>query len=175
MAFLVLLMTLCPPSASSVLLPMPSYFNNLMAMSLQSVKPIYIPSEPSDAFKPSLSAARTHLAEHALNPTATPPKAIVLVTPNNPTGTVYSPEDLKEWFDLAKQYKVALVLDETYRDFVEGPDGKRGVPHNLYKEKDWRGTLVCLGGFSSTLSNERFRVYVTADKSQRVTGYQAIV
>ncbi|KAL7419837.1 hypothetical protein Q5752_005753 [Cryptotrichosporon argae] len=138
MAFLVLLMTLCPPG-SSVMLPLPTYFNHAMCLSLQSLTPVYIPCSPSSAFAPSIEAARAAFAS------ATPaakPRMIVLTSPNNPTGATYTPAQLRAWFDLAKQNAVALVLDETYREFVDGP------PHELFKDPEWRSTLVSLGSFS---------------------------
>ncbi|CAD6574667.1 MAG: hypothetical protein TREMPRED_001194, partial [Tremellales sp. Tagirdzhanova-0007] len=144
MAFLTLLMAVCPPG-SAVLLPLPSYFNHTMSLSLQSLKPVYIPCQPDSTFTPSLDAARAYLSD----PKGEPPRMITLVTPNNPTGAVYEPEELKRWYDLAKEFKVALVVDETYRDFVEGSgDEAGGWPHRLFEEEDWRGTLVSLGSFS---------------------------
>ena len=151
MAFLVLLMTLCPPG-SSVLLPLPSYFNHTMSLSLQSLNPVYIPGDPARHFAPSIDAARAYLSAQGNGD----PRMISLVTPNNPTGAVYSPEELKEWYDLAKEFKVALVLDETYRDFVVDGHGRAGgVPHRLFEEEDWRGTLISLGSFSSVWSLRR--------------------
>jgi aspartate/methionine/tyrosine aminotransferase len=142
MAFLLLLMVLCPPG-SSVLLPYPAYFNHYMSLSFQSLHPAWIPCDPQNAFRPSLEVARQLLEnpEHER-------RAIVLVTPNNPTGLVLSPDELKQWYDLAREFEVALILDETYRDFVEAPEG-RGVPHRLFEDPDWRGTLISLGSFSS--------------------------
>ena len=147
MAFLVLIMALCPLNTSSVLLPLPTYFNQAMSLSLQSVKPVYIPCDPAHAFKPSLSSARAYLGTHQNDPVK--PRMIVLVTPNNPTGTVYSHEEIHDWYFLAKEYKVALILDETYRDFVLGDGNPRGVPHRLFEEPEWRRTAVCVGSFSS--------------------------
>ncbi|ODO09314.1 hypothetical protein I350_02914 [Cryptococcus amylolentus CBS 6273] len=151
MAFLSLLMTLCPPGKSEVLLPLPAYFNQAMSLSLQDVKPVYIPCDPENKFKASLNKAREHL-EGVKKETGRERQArmIVLVSPNNPTGTVYTHQEIKEWYELAKEYHLALVLDETYRDFVEdgGDQGKRGQPHALFEEPDWRGTLVSLGSFS---------------------------
>lgn len=151
MAFLVVLMALCPPHTSAVMLPLPNYFNHAMSLSLQSVKPVYIPCDPDNSFTPSISSARKYLQSHTTpsGDQSVKVRMIVLCTPSNPTGRGYSREELKEWYDLAREYKVALVLDETYRDFVEGSDGKRGVPHGLFKEKDWRSTVVSLGSFSS--------------------------
>jgi aspartate/methionine/tyrosine aminotransferase len=145
MAFLVILMALCPPNTSSVLLPLPTYFNNAMSLSLQSVKPIYIPCDPDNSFSASLPAAKTYLAKAKEEDGEVKVRMIVLVTPSNPTGAVYTPEELMEWYNLAKEYGVALVLDETYRDFVEG------IPHGLFGLEDWRSTLISIGSFSSVL------------------------
>ncbi|WVQ73868.1 hypothetical protein IAR50_003449 [Cryptococcus sp. DSM 104548] len=151
MAFLSLLMTLCPPGKSEVLLPLPAYFNQAMSLSLQDVKPVYVPCDPDNKFKASFNKAREYLEgiknEEGIERQV---RMIVLVSPNNPTGTVYTHQDIKEWYELAKEHRVALVLDETYRDFVEDEEdmGKRGQPHALFEEPDWRGTLVSLGSFS---------------------------
>jgi aspartate/methionine/tyrosine aminotransferase len=147
MAFLTLLMALCPPG-SSVLLPLPAYFNNSMCLSLQSVKPVYVPSDPSHSFLPNISAARFQLKSHA-GKQVEGVRMIVLVSPNNPTGSVMPPDVIRQWYDLAKEFGVALVLDETYRDFVEDGAGGRGKPHGLFELKDWDRTLICLGSFSS--------------------------
>jgi aspartate/methionine/tyrosine aminotransferase len=84
------------------------------------------------------------------------PRMIMLTTPHNPTGTVMSNETLQKWYDLAREYEIALVLDETYRDFVvdhepgDADEVRRVEPHKLFDLPDWRGTLVSLGSFSST-------------------------
>ncbi|WVW79746.1 hypothetical protein I302_101716 [Kwoniella bestiolae CBS 10118] len=144
MAFLVLIMALCPPG-SSVMVPLPSYFNQMMVFSLQGVKPIFIPCDTANGFKPDIQAAKEYLATQEKEKK---PRMIVLVSPNNPTGSVYTHDELREWYNLAKSHEIALVLDETYRDFVEDDKGERGVPHTLFEEVDWRETLISLGSFS---------------------------
>ena len=160
MAFLLLLMTLCPPGRSSALIPLPAYFNHDMSLSLQSIKPVYIPCDPAGGFRPSLQAAREHLELAKKEDGPIKPKMIVLVTPNNPTGAVYPADELEKWFDLAKEFGIALILDETYRDFVEPSNAAstssaeeegRGRPHRLFERPDWRTTLVSLSSFSSKL------------------------
>jgi aspartate/methionine/tyrosine aminotransferase len=71
-------------------------------------------------------------------------RAIALVTPNNPTGAEYPPALLEAFFDLAREAGVALVLDETYRDFHSG----EGAPHELFRRPDWAETLIHLYSFS---------------------------
>ncbi|KAH9919209.1 PLP-dependent transferase [Epithele typhae] len=81
-------------------------------------------------------------------------KAIVLVTPNNPTGAIYPPNLLASFASLAREHNLALVLDETYRDFVSS-----GAPHHLFSPSSvgdapldwaWRTTLVHLFSFSKS-------------------------
>lgn len=75
---------------------------------------------------------------------------IVLVTPSNPTGAIYTPKELREWYDLAKEFGVALVLDETYRDFVDPrPEEEREAPHDLFEIQGWQDTLISIGSMSS--------------------------
>lgn len=174
MAFLAVLMVLCPPG-SSILLPLPAYFNITMSCSLQNVNPVYIPSLPDDGFKPSLSAARKLLSKDRNSDASEDDKGegkkegsirmIVLISPNNPTGAVYTPHELKGWYDLAEEFGVALLLDETYRDFVEDMSGDdegavngeagvsrargRGKPHGLFEIDGWRRRLISISSMSS--------------------------
>ena len=45
-------------------------------------------------------------------------RAILLCTPGNPTGAVYSPEDLQKIKELVLKYDLYLISDEVYREFV---------------------------------------------------------
>ena len=57
-------------------------------------------------------------------------RAIVLVTPNNPTGAVYPPATIDAFAKLCAERGIALVLDETYRDFID-PDEP---PHGCFAD-----------------------------------------
>ena len=76
------------------------------------------------------------------------------MTPNNPTGAIYPPELISAFYDLAKAKGLALVLDETYRDFrVEA-----SPPHGLFARTDWAETLVQLYSFSKVYALTGYRV-----------------
>ena len=81
-------------------------------------------------------------------------RAIVLVTPNNPTGAVYPAEVLDEFLDVARSAGCALVVDETYRDFLA--EGSR--PHDMFAASGWRDTLVHLYSFSKVYCLTGYRV-----------------
>jgi aspartate/methionine/tyrosine aminotransferase len=71
-------------------------------------------------------------------------KAIALVSPNNPAGVEYPDALITAFYDLAKRYKLALIIDETYRDF----DSRTDLPHTLFQDPDWSDTLMHLYSFS---------------------------
>jgi len=81
-------------------------------------------------------------------------RAIVLVTPNNPTGAIYPPELIEAFYELAREKGLALVLDETYRDFRE----ETSPPHDLFRKPGWEATLVQLYSFSKVYSLTGYRV-----------------
>jgi aspartate/methionine/tyrosine aminotransferase len=72
-------------------------------------------------------------------------RAVVLVTPNNPTGATYSPELIAQFAKLCRDHGAWLVLDETYRDFI--PEAA-GAPHGLFQDAAWRDHVVHLYSFS---------------------------
>jgi aspartate/methionine/tyrosine aminotransferase len=94
-------------------------------------------SAPS--FLPSVSAATSLISAHPGKV-----KGIVLVTPNNPTGAIYPDELLHDFAKLAAKEKVPLVIDETYREFVQER------PHSLFAKTEWRKYLIHLFSFSKS-------------------------
>ena len=79
----------------------------------------------------------------------------MLVTSNNPTGAIYPPEAIRAFHRLAREAGLALVLDETYRDFLPGGEAP---PHPLFAESGWEETLVHLYSFSKVYSLTGYRV-----------------
>jgi histidinol-phosphate/aromatic aminotransferase/cobyric acid decarboxylase-like protein len=71
-------------------------------------------------------------------------RAIVLCTPNNPTGAIYPPDVLAAFYDLAQSRGLALILDETHKDFR--PDTTSA--HDLFNRPEWDETLIQLYSFS---------------------------
>lgn len=126
------MISLCQ-SGDEVILPTPWYFNNEMVLRQLSISLIPLPCSPP-SFLPSVANARSLVTPKT--------RALVLVSPNNPTGAIYPKELLREFAELAKETGVALVLDETYRELVEGK------PHDLFEETEWRKYLVHLFSFS---------------------------
>lgn len=121
-------------AGDEVILPLPFYFNHKMWLDMEGVKTVPLPTGddlmPDPERAAGLITART--------------RAIVLISPNNPTGREYPADILRAFFDLARSHGLALILDETYRDFHSQP----GAPHGLFADPDWDDTLIHLYSFS---------------------------
>jgi len=94
-----------------IIMTEPGYANYLgfAVMAGITVKPVT--SRIEDGFAlPSVEAF-----EKALTPRT---KAILLCNPNNPTGYLYSPEELFRLRDIVKAHDLFLISDEVYREFV---------------------------------------------------------
>lgn len=132
-AFAATIAALCG-AGDEVIIPVPWYFNHKMWLDLADVRAV--PLQVGGDMLPDLDTARALITPRT--------KAIVLVTPNNPTGVEYPAGLLRAFYDLAKQQGITLIVDETYRDF----DSRTGAPHSLFQDPDWSDHLVHLYSFS---------------------------
>jgi aspartate/methionine/tyrosine aminotransferase len=121
-------------AGDEVILPTPWYFNHKMWLDMQGIRAVPLPCGPD-------MVPRAEDAAALIGPRT---RAIVLVSPNNPTGAEYPAGTLRAFFDLARDRGIALIVDETYRDF----DSRQGAPHDLFTDPAWRGTLIHLYSFS---------------------------
>lgn len=117
-----------------VILPTPWYFNHKMWLDMAGVRAIDLKTD--DNLLPDPDAARALITDKT--------RAIALVTPNNPGGVEYPSELVRDFYDLARETGIRLLVDETYRDF----DSRSGPPHDLFSQPDWQDTLVHLYSFS---------------------------
>jgi aspartate/methionine/tyrosine aminotransferase len=127
-----------------IILPVPYYFNHNMWLQMERVVPKYMMLErpfipdPKEAAK--LISSKT--------------RAIVLVTPGNPTGAVIPSAILIEFADLAKANGLKLIVDETYRHF-----GSVDTQfHDLFRKANWHETAVFLYSFSKEFAIPGYRV-----------------
>jgi len=142
-AFCAALATIAGPG-DAVMLPVPWYFNHRMWLDLMGITAVPLPCGPD--MLPDARAARDRVTPKL--------RAIVLVTPNNPTGAEYPAALVAEFAGIARAAGAALILDETYRDF----DSRAGPPHGLFADPGWRDVLVHLYSFSKAFRLTGHRV-----------------
>ncbi len=142
-------------AGDEVILPTPWYFNHKMWLDMSGVRTVPLPTDAS--MIPDVATAARLVTGRT--------RAIVLVTPNNPTGAEYPAETLAAFRDLARSHGIALVVDETYRDFHAGS----GAPHALFADPDWHDTVIDLYSFSKTyrLTGHRVGAVIASDKILR--------
>jgi aspartate/methionine/tyrosine aminotransferase len=109
MAFMNAVLALCDP-ADEVILPAPYYFNHEMAITLANGTPVLVPTDENYQLQPDLIAA-------AITPKT---RAIVTVSPNNPTGAVYSEASLRTVNELCRTKGIYHISDEAYEYFTYG-------------------------------------------------------
>ncbi|MEL6644588.1 MAG: aminotransferase [Pseudomonadota bacterium] len=148
-AFTAILATLAAPG-DAVMLATPWYFNHKMALDMAGVTAIALPT--GAGLIPDAEAAAERITDRT--------RAIALVSPNNPGGAEYPGETLAAFRDLARARGIALIVDETYRDFYSGD----GAPHDLFADPDWDDTLIHLYSFSKAyrLTGHRVGAIVAA-------------
>ena len=130
----------------SVMLPTPWYFNHKMTLDMFGIEAIPLPCSAESGMLPDAAAA-----EHLLTPRT---RAIVLVTPNNPTGAIYPASTIERFAELAAAHGAKLIIDETYRDFI--PAG--GPPHKAFQSDTWENTIIQLYSFSKAYAMPGLRV-----------------
>ena len=110
-AMMVAMMTACDPGDRVVVFS-PFYENYAADAILSGAEPIYVPLEPPD-FR-----YRREALEKAFE---RKPKAIVVCNPSNPTGKVFTREELTEILALAERHDAFVILDEPYEHIVYEP------------------------------------------------------
>lgn len=126
-------------AGDEVILPAPWYFNHKMWLDMQGIT--CVPLQPGPGLIPRAADAAAAITAKT--------RAIVLVSPNNPGGVEYPAETLAAFRDLARSRGLALIVDETYRDFDSRHSALTGGrPHELFTDPNWDDSLIQLYSFS---------------------------
>lgn len=133
-----------------VIIPTPAFGLYEAVVRLCRAVPVFLPTEGH-----SFQIDRASLAA-ALTPRT---KAIVLTSPNNPTGCIYSKETLDAVHDLLKDKPVFVLCDDVYRTLTYVKDY-----HSFAEYQDMRDRIVVVQSFSKPYAMTGWRVgYVMAD------------
>ncbi len=141
-------------AGDEVILPTPWYFNHKMWLDMTGVKAV--PLSGGAGLIPDADAAAGLITDRT--------RAIVLVSPNNPGGVEYPGETLAAFRDLCRARGLALIVDETYRDF----DSRTGAPHDLFHDPDWDDVLIQLYSFSKAYRLTGHRVGAVVASTARL-------
>ncbi|WNB76754.1 pyridoxal phosphate-dependent aminotransferase [Methylomonas koyamae] len=109
MAFLNTIMAISDPG-DEIILPTPYYFNQEMAIEMLGC--VTVPVLTREDYQLDLNALQEAIT--------TKTRAIVTVSPNNPSGAVYPEADLRAVNRLCKQHGIFHISDEAYEYFTYG-------------------------------------------------------
>ena len=109
MAFLNVLRAIVDPG-DEIILPMPYYFNQEMAVRMLNCTPVAVPTDAN--FQLQLDALRAAITRKT--------RAIVTVSPNNPSGAVYPEASLRAVNQLCSEHSLYHISDEAYEYFTYG-------------------------------------------------------
>lgn len=143
-AFWLAMVTLCR-AGDQVVVQAPCYFDHPMALDMLGIEGVYAPFVESSGGLPDPAVIESLITERT--------RALLLVSPSNPTGAITPADTIRQLFHIARRHNIALVLDETYHEFI--PGGVR--PHQLFSETEWHNTFVQITSFGKTFALTGYR------------------
>ena len=102
-----------------VLIPVPSWTSYFEMVGLARATVVPVPTDPARGFKVSADDLRRHATGDT--------KGVMLNSPNNPTGSVYSADELRALFELAEERGWWMITDEIYLRIVYGAAATSGL------------------------------------------------
>jgi len=136
-----------------IIIPEPTYTSYREVIILSGCQPVFVPLKEKNGW-----ALDTEKIEQAVTPKT---KAIFYCNPNNPTGIIYTKEQLLKLGEMADKYNLFLISDEVYKDFVFSKDNL----FSLAEIPELRKKVIRLFSFSKTYAMTGWRIgYVNADR-----------
>ncbi len=140
MAFVNALLAIADPG-DEIILNLPYYFNHEMAVTMASCKPVLVPTDENYQLQPeTIARAITDRT-----------RAVVTVSPNNPTGAVYSESALRAVNEICRDRGIYHISDEAYEYFTYD-DAKHFSPGSIAGSDEYTISLFSLSkayGFAS--------------------------
>ena len=155
-------LALCQPG-DEVLVPTPCWVSYLEMVKLSGAVPVLVPNLEENGFALNLEGIRA-----AITPRT---KAILINTPNNPTGAVYSKNDLTSLAELACRHDFYIISDEVYEKLIYG-DTNHFCVASLSKEVQER--CIIINGFSKAYSMTGWRIGYAAGNPELIKGMSAL-
>jgi aspartate aminotransferase len=145
-----------------IIIPEPFYTNYNGYASLANLKVVPLTLKVEDGYRlPPAAEIEAKITKRT--------KAILLCSPNNPTGTVYTPEELKRVVDIAVKHDLFVIGDEVYKEFIYD-----GLSHkSLLAFEEARDRVVVVDSISKRFSCCGARIGAVLTRNETV--YQAVL
>jgi len=140
-------MIACIDPGEQVLIPDPGFLSYIPTVELLNGQAISVKTTLQNNFQVTTEEIKKHLK----NPKKV--RAIIINTPNNPTGTVYSKKCLEEIADIAVEHDLMIVSDEAYEKLIY-----KGKHISMASLKGMEDYTLTLQSFSKSYGMAGFRV-----------------
>ncbi len=145
-----------------IIMPDPYYFSYEDAIRYAGGHLVTVPTTRATNFEPDPDDIARAITPHT--------KALILLTPNNPTGAVYSPATLRRIAELAQMRNLLVVSDELYEKLVF-----KGAQHmSLASLAGMRDRTITINGFSKNYRMTGWRIGYLAGPARFVAAAQEI-
>lgn len=144
------LQAICDPG-DEIIMPYPCWVSYIYIVELAGGVPVYLYTDEKDEFRIDLDQL-----EKLITPKT---KGIMINTPNNPTGCVYSYEDLKGIAELALKYKFYIIADEVYEKLIYDQQKHHSVASFSEEIKD---LTITINGVSKAYAMTGWRIGFSA-------------
>lgn len=140
-----------------VLIPSPYWVSYPEIVKLCGGIPVFVPTFESQDFKLKVDNIKPLINEKT--------KVLIINSPNNPTGSVYTREDLLEIAELALKYNIFVISDEIYDKLVY--DGEEHISIASLGKEIYNNTLV-VNGVSKAYSMTGWRIGYAAGPKELI-------
>ena len=140
-----------------VIIPAPYWVSYTEMVKVSGAKPVIVNTKPEDKFK---------LKPHDLDKAITPrTKAIIINSPSNPTGCVYTKAELLSLLDVLSDKDIMVIADEIYDRLVYD-----GIEYTSFASLSQRAKEIAIivNGVSKTYSMTGWRIGYTASNDKEL-------
>ena len=134
-----------------VLINIPYWVTYPELVKLNGGVPVFIETKKENSFKFTLKELEENCTEKT--------KAILINSPNNPTGSVYTEEELRVIAEFAREKDLIIISDEIYEKLIY--DGKKHISIASLSEDAFNRTIV-INGVSKTYAMTGWRIGYSA-------------
>ena len=136
-----------------VIIPEPTYTSYREVIYLAGCIPVFVPLDEDAGWSFDIEKYKKAITDKT--------KAIFYCNPNNPTGTIYTKEQLLELAKLAEEHDLFLISDEVYKDFIY--DSKEFF--SLAEIPEIRDRVIRIFSFSKAFAMTGWRIaYLHSDE-----------
>lgn len=148
------LQAICNPG-DEVIIGIPYWVSYPELVKMADAQPVFVEGKEENEFKMTPERIKEKITSKT--------KAILLNSPGNPTGTVYTKEELQAIAELMAEHNIIIISDEIYEKLIYGEDSHISVASFNEKIKD---LTIVVNGLSKGYAMTGWRIGYTASNKE---------